>query len=291
MRQFFGLLVLIFTAAEARADILFAAANSGSVFAYDTTQSNPFRLTAVYEPPHGFSGVSLNRSGDLISTTYDGSLYVTLAGGGTGLIASGLGELTSVAVDANNSLYLADYSGGTILRRTIDGVMSTFASGLVGPTGLVFDKLGNLYVSEANGAIARFDSCGIGTTFATGLHGPEGMAFDAAGNLYVAEYNSGDVVRFAGTAGPSVFVGGLLSPDGVAFDSAGNLFVADFANNSIYRVTPGGARTFFANTDGEPGMLAILPSVGGPAIPEPSSLVLVGSGLLAASIFRRRRAA
>jgi DNA-binding beta-propeller fold protein YncE len=47
----------------------------------------------------------------------------------------------------------------------------------------------------------------------------------------------------------SVFANGsgLSSPNGIAFDSAGNLFVANEGSNTIFRFTPGGLGSVFAD--------------------------------------------
>ena len=68
-------------------------------------------------------------------------------------------------------------------KITPGGVVSTFATGLNGPTGLAFDSSGNLYVANYdNGSgttISKITPGGTVSTFATGLNGSEGLAFDS----------------------------------------------------------------------------------------------------------------
>src|SRR5258708_7236662 len=58
------------------------------------------------------------------------------------------------------------------------------------PTGLTFDKAGNLYVSsddQSGYSIQKIAPDGTVSVFAnTGLKGPHALAFDKLGNLYVA---------------------------------------------------------------------------------------------------------
>jgi sugar lactone lactonase YvrE len=62
------------------------------------------------------------------------------------------------------NLFVADQTTGFILVFSPSGeYLGIFASGLNGPTGLAFDKAGNLYVSEiAGNTIHRFSPSGGG---------------------------------------------------------------------------------------------------------------------------------
>jgi len=111
--------------------------------------------------------------------------------------------------------------------------------GLVGkigrPTGLAFDKLGNLFVvsddSTAGYSIKKVLTDGTISTFTTAaLSGPHGAAFDAAGNLYVANNNNNTIAKFTPDGVATVFADraqGLVNPLGLAFDAAGNLYVTN----------------------------------------------------------------
>ncbi len=55
---------------------------------------------------------------------------------------------------------------------------STFASGLVYPTGLAFDSAGNLFMTDNNlDSIYEFTPGGAQSLFASGLSGPSYLAF------------------------------------------------------------------------------------------------------------------
>ena len=167
---------------------------------------------------------------------------------------------------------IAGYSG--------DGGPATAAS-LSYPYGLVFDKIGNLYICDnGNSRVRKVDTLGIITTFAgngasvpdTGNGGPataasisqpNGIAIDTSGNIYFAENASvkkvdvsGIITTFAGVDGDA---GGPSSGDGVpatdatftwpwgvATDRRGNVFVSDYWGNFVKRIDAAGIIHNFA---------------------------------------------
>ena len=139
-----------------------------------------------------------------------------------------------------------------------------------------------MYVSVNNNTIVSYDTAAgvpTPTTFAsTGLSGPFGLAFDAAGNLYAANANNSTIEKFTPGGVGSVFAStGLNFSLGLAFDAAGNLYAANFGNSTIEKFTPGGVGSLFATTTASsPTFIAFRPSTA--AVPEPSSLVLIGVG-------------
>jgi hypothetical protein len=97
------------------------------------------------------------------------------------------------------------------------------------------------------------------STYQSGLAGAWGVEFDVAGNLYVSGRvgNAGFVRRIAAGGGPATtFASGITYPTGMAFAPSGDLFVADLGLGGgggpgrIWRVTPAGSRTLFAEDGG-----------------------------------------
>jgi hypothetical protein len=157
---------------------------------------------------------------------------------------------SSVAVDTNGNIYVADTVNCTIRQMTPVGtnwVVTTLA-GLAGCTG----------TNDGTGSAARF-------------YFPNGVAVDGAGNLYVADTGNHTIrevtplgtnwvvttlAGLAGSAGTNDGPGNgaqFNEPAAVAVDSAGNVYVADTANDTIRKVTPSGVVTTLAGLAGSPG--------------------------------------
>ncbi|MFZ3376877.1 MAG: hypothetical protein WA183_15120 [Chthoniobacterales bacterium] len=69
----------------------------------------------------------------------------------------------------------------------------------------------------------------------------------AAGDLYEADFGSGSVFKFTPAGIKSTFANGLGNPAGVAFDPKGNLFVSDNLHGLIIKITPAGVKSTFAS--------------------------------------------
>lgn len=227
---------------------------------------------------------------DGIITTVAGTGIQGFSGDGGPATEAALNFPTHVAVDAADSLYIADISNGRIRKVSPDGVISTFAA-ISGPFGLAVDASGNLYVSHgfrvskvtpsgtvspvAGTGSAGFSGDGGPATEAT-LNEPKGVAVDTAGNLYIGDARNlvlrnvtpdgiirtvagNRLFKYSGDGGPATSAS-LNVPGGVAADATGSFFVADLRNHRIRKVRPEGIITTVAGT-GIPGFSG----EGGPA--------------------------
>ncbi len=104
-----------------------------------------------------------------------------------------------------------------------------------------------------------------GAALAASIDGPSGIAFDTLGNMYVSEWNnhvirkvtpSGIITSYAGMGGVSGYGGDngpataalLNRPIKIFMDSAQNLYIAEYGNNRIRKVNAAGVITTVAGT-------------------------------------------
>ena len=175
---------------------------------------------------------------DLISTfAGNGSPY--FSGDGGPASASGISQVTSLALDSRGNLFLADLDNSRIRRIGTNGIITTYAgksiSGYSGdhaaatnaslsyPIGIAMDTAGDVFVAdELNDCIRKIATNGIITTVA----GTNVSGF------------SGD-----GGSATNALLGG---PSGVAVDAAGNIYIADAGNQRIRKVNTKGIITTIA---------------------------------------------
>jgi len=219
----------------------------------------------------------------------------TLAGGGLGDNGDAtkgiLAGPYTVFEDVSGKVYFADQANNRIRVFTKGGAVSTVAgtgsagfSGdggsatnatLNGPSSVVLDKSGNMYIADTNnlrirkvdttGKISTYagdgmscppppSKCGDGGAATSGnLSFPTHAALDSAGNLYIADYFAHKIRKVDSTTQTISTVAGtgkagysgdgglgtqaqLNHPSSVGADSAGNLYIADQYNNRIRAV-------------------------------------------------------
>ena len=276
--------------ADARADFLYVGRNDGAIQRIDTLTRAETTFASGFNDP---TGLAFDLTGNLYVATNQGAIDRVTPGGVVSVFANtGRNQPQGLAFDSSGNLYVSGDSDDSIERITPGGVVSVFAGGLSNlPYGLAFDSSGNLFVSLAGGNIDRITPGGAVSVFANTFSVSGGvpdrqLTFDSAGNLYGANAGSGKIDRITTGGVVSVFSNpGVGSEMGLAFDSMGNLFSAGAA--TISRITPGGVSTTFATEPLNLAYLAIQPS----AVPEPSSLIMLGVGLVGAIGFHGRRKA
>jgi sugar lactone lactonase YvrE len=125
---------------------------------------------------------------------------------------------SSVALDAQGNIYVADLLNNAIRKISTAGAVSTYIGGpkqtsFVGsPSTITIDAKGNLFVSDQNGRILEITASKV--------------LLSLAGNA-----TSG----FADGRGASAL---FNSPQGLVTDASGNVWVADSNNNRIRKVVP-----------------------------------------------------
>jgi sugar lactone lactonase YvrE len=198
---------------------------------------------------------------------------------------------SGVAVDGSGNVFVADEDNSVIRKIDLQGVTTTFAGNgqpgskngndtsarFSGPTGIIADSKGNLYVADNfNSLIRKITPNGVVTTLAgNGLRGsadgmgaaasfnqPQAVAVDSSGNVYVADEGNNLIRKItpqglvttiagSGTAGAANGVGTAASfngPAGIAVDASGNLYVGDSNNNLVRKISSNGTVTTLAGS-------------------------------------------
>ena len=166
--------------------------------------------------------------------------------------------IVSIAKQSQAQIIMA-FAGDSVNALYGDGGPATNAL-LSTPVRLAIDALGNTYITDqGHNAVRKVNSNGIISTFATGLIYPNGIAIDLLGNVYVS-IESGSLVKKINTSGViSIFAGNttgilggyygngvaataavLYEPKGMTADAAGNIYFAEALNNVIRKVNTNG---------------------------------------------------
>ena len=247
-----------------------------------------------------------DRSNDRVRVVDNKGIITTFAGNGVDGYKGDLGPATQaqlskpfgLALDKKGNLYIADRVSNRVRKVNPQGIITTVAgdggfffmgdngpayrASLAGPTGIVVDKNGILYIADRNNnRIRSVDTQGMIRTVAgtgqqdyngeaemardTNLYLPFGVTLDQDGKLLFIDRShyrirrinprsgsietvAGNGVKmFAGDGGPAT--GAKLSfPHGIAVDKKGNVIFSDKGHYRIRRISPDGIIQTIAGT-------------------------------------------
>jgi sugar lactone lactonase YvrE len=179
--------------------------------------------------------------------------------------------LAALPLSAQTITTIAGTGMSGVGKDGVPALSSPLSLSDVTPSGIVFDRAGNLCFSEPGAhRVRRIDKATglLSTVAGTGQAGfsgdggpataaklkePGDLAFDAAGDLYIADLGNrrirrirtktGVIETFAGTGSPTFKKDGspaletaMGRPSGIVFDKAGNLFVVETYAGRLLRI-------------------------------------------------------
>lgn len=157
-------------------------------------------------------------------------------------VIDGFHSPTAIAFDFSGTMYVANWSSGTVERITKNGERSVLVSLSGSPAGLACDKAGFIYVSDYKDTIYRVSPTGDKSEYAKGLSTPTGIAFDNKGNLLVTNRSSGEIASVDAQGNISIIARGLRTPVGVVQHPDSSLYVANYGFG-ISRIVAGQVET------------------------------------------------
>lgn len=172
------------------------------------------------------------------------------------------------AVDPKDDSIILTRSGSrgqtlpfTLYRLEPDGYIDEMSAEIMNPTGVAFDKNGDLYVTNrAEGEVCRIDRGEEVSQYATGLGVATGLAFDKNGVMYVGD-RSGAIFRIPEFGVTETFA--VLEPSvsayHIAFGPDGRLYVAApglASYDAIHVIDENGTVEKYARGFGRPQGLA-----------------------------------
>ena len=166
---------------------------------------------------------------------------------------SGLVSPESAAQDAKGDIYVSEIGefnkdgDGKITRISIDGKLSTFASGMDDPKGLTFIGK-SLYVTDKN-RVLKVEPDGKWTVFGSAMAFPQTPVFlnditsDDAGNLYVSDSGNlksgGAIFKIAQNKKITLVLDEntpeILAPNGL-WIIKNDLYEVDFSSGILYKI-------------------------------------------------------
>jgi len=151
------------------------------------------------------------------------------------VLAEDLHPVASPAFDPDDGSLFVTRSGSrgehipvTLFRISVAGEVSEFSGDITNPTGIAFDKRGQMFVtSRLDGTVYRVTPLNEVVAFAGDLGIATGLAFDQAGEMYVGD-RSGTIHRVneIGQARPWVQVEPSVSAYHLAFGPDGALYLS-----------------------------------------------------------------
>jgi uncharacterized protein (TIGR03437 family) len=184
-------------------------------------------------------------------TTIAGTGIVGNLGDGGIATQAQLNSPSSVTLDTNGDLYIADTGNHRVRKISPAGnIIAVSFPGLDTPAYALADGAGNIYVADTGlGAIVKRTPAGVVTQLVTHLGSPGALALDSNGNLFFTDTKAKRISKLDTSSNfTTIADGAWISPTGIDIGNNGDLFVSDSGLERILRVDANGSVTIVAGT-------------------------------------------
>ena len=184
------------------------------------------------------------------------------------LLVNGMHIVANPAVDPSDGAIIVTRSGGrgqhlpaTLFRLEEDGYLDDFTDPILNPTGIAFDKDGQMFVTNrAEGDVYAVGRDGVSTVYSSGLGVATGIAFDPQGRMYIGD-RSGIIYRLLDDATSETFtvMESSVAAYHMAFAADGRLFLTSpglASSDSVHVIDDEGFDEKFFTGLGRPQGLA-----------------------------------
>jgi len=203
------------------------------------------RPEALALAPDGDVLISNEGSNQVLERHPDGVLAVLAGDGRSGSSGDGgpasaaeLSDPRGLAVDADGTVYVADFGNDRVRAISAQGVVTTYAD-VQGPMALAIGPHGTLYVA-GNGGVQAIGADGSITTILSQTGGltPDAIAASPTGVLYISNFSAKDLLEYSG--GVLTVIGQVqgtyVTPAGLAVSPNGDLYVGNYGSFAIDRL-------------------------------------------------------
>jgi outer membrane protein assembly factor BamB len=280
---------------------VFASVSNGSVKEFSPTGTLQQTMTSG----SGFTtGSAFDAAGNLYVTMFSNGTVAKYNNNGVfqGNFATGLSSPESILIDGAGNVYVGALGNGLKKYDSLGVVQATYAAGRRVDWFDLSADLSVMYYSDEGGSLHRWnlttntaltDVCTGGCSdFALRLLGDGTLLSAANTDVKRIRISDGAILQTYDITGVNSFFALNLDPDGTTF------WTGSFQNDNLYRFNIGtGTLVTSFNTGGSSSTLygvSVLGEVcqagcgGGGTTPEPSSILLLGFGLLGLAFGRRR---